>query len=141
MKEANEVLVILDKKDNKAVEFANAVKNNPDMINRNTKNSIGNQNKHFKGTKEYEQCLRAGYNKSYFDDSKITPTELSDYVLDHLNKIDWKITGDGFIGYLEFKDDIAYNVDAKSKVEEPTNRIKIYFSTKGFHCSPTVKKG
>ncbi len=122
-------------------KFTKFTQDNPDAINPHTQKSINSQNKHFRNTPEYKQALANGEHKSYFDETKITPAKLNQFVLSNLNNIEWsKNLKDGtFKGSLEFKDDIGYNVDEKSGKTEPTNRIKIHFSKKGFHSVPTKK--
>ena len=124
-----------------SIKFNDFVKERPNVLNPNSQKSIKNQNKHFRNTKEYKQALENGEHKSYFDETKITREELNVFVLNNIDNIEWaknRNTSE-FKGYLEFKEDMAYNVD-KFGTESPTNRIKVHFSKRGFHSVPARKK-
>lgn len=122
-------------------QFNEFAKQNPDCLNPNTQKSVSNQNKHFKGTKEYQDCIKANLLKSVFDEKKITREQLNDYVLKNIDKIKWERYSKtrGFKGYLEFENDIAYNLDEETKKYESTNRIKVHFSKSGFHSVQSRK--
>ena len=125
----------------KTIEFNRYLKDNPKAIDPNISHSKSCQNKHFRNTKEYKQALENGEHKSYFDETRITREELNVFVLNNIDNIEWaknRNTSE-FKGYLEFKEDMAYNVD-KFGTESPTNRIKVHFSKRGFHSVPARKK-
>ncbi len=122
-------------------KFTKFTQDNPDAINPHTQKSINSQNKHFRNTPEYKLELQNGKYKSYFDETKITPDKLNQFVLSNLNNIEWLkgLNENEFKGTLEYEFDIAYNVSEKTHEITSTNMIKIHFSKKGFHSVPIKK--
>lgn len=118
-------------------EFDEFVKDNPKCLNEKSPSSIDNQLKHFLGTKQNDKAKKEGKNKSWFT---ISYDELISTIKKELPnmEIEKKPSG-GFDALFDFDDYVAYNVDKKTNKVTKTKRVKIHFSSKGFHAVPTLK--
>ncbi len=118
-------------------EFDEFVKDNPKCLNEKSPSSIDNQLKHFLGTKQNDKAKKEGKNKSWFT---ISYDELISTIKKELPnmEIEKKPSG-GFDALFDFDDYVAYNVDKKTNKVKKTKRVKIHFSSKGFHAVPTLK--
>lgn len=118
-------------------EFDEFVKDNPKCLNEKSPSSIDNQLKHFLGTKQNDKAKKEGKNKSWFT---ISYDELISTIKKELPNMEIrKLRGGGFTALFDFDDYVAYNVDEENNEAKKTKRVKIHFSSKGFHAVPTLK--
>lgn len=118
-------------------EFDEFVKDNPKCLNEKSPSSIDNQLKHFLGTKQNDKAKKEGKNKSWFT---ISYDELISTIKKELPNMEIrKLRGGGFTALFDFDDYVAYNVDEENNEAKETKRVKIHFSSKGFHAVPTLK--
>lgn len=118
-------------------EFDEFVKDNPKCLNEKSPSSIDNQFKHFLGTKQNDKAKKEGKNKSWFT---ISYDELISTIKKELPNMEIrKLRGGGFTALFDFDDYVAYNVDEENNEAKKTKRVKIHFSSKGFHAVPTLK--
>ena len=127
----------LMEKINARKEFDEFVKDNPKCLNEKSPSSIDNQLKHFLGTKQNDKAKKEGKNKSWFT---ISYDELISTIKKELPNMEIrKLRGGGFTALFDFDDYVAYNVDEENNEAKKTKRVKIHFSSKGFHAVPTLK--
>lgn len=99
------------------------------------------QDKHRKGSKDYNAAIARGEHPSYIDASKMDIQHIINEHVENIQPNELYIEPDGqYKLVFTHKTDFAFNVDQHTGEETPTNRGTIHFSKEGSHLVPTKRK-